>query len=391
MNLFTARINNWSEWGKLFQDIETWQPLIKYIFQKENLPFFSIENLKPGTNAVFKVGDYVIKIYAPQKFGVTYGTNADVELFGLKLANKNGVPSPKLIANGIVSDKFEFRYIIMEYISGKMLGEIMDNLSYDDKVNIGIQVRNITDKLNVPCKNFSQDVLMEFTFDSEEWKKEEFPDSFLLERLEYLKGVQINENEKVYCHIDFHVENVLVDYNMNIYLIDFADGMLAPALCEQAYIVSALFCFEKPYMTGYFGEYDVADLEQWENDGWDVSQWNLQPLADDIKLLLQEGLDYIFFDYPFGYMQKQISEFISLSVFLDTPLDIAMARRLLRNELKEKSKEELKEHLEWYLKSGHKLFELSNYHQRNDAELIVDGSLPLDNVCDLILDRMKML
>jgi len=112
-------------------------------------------------------------------------------------------------------------------------------------------------------------------------------------------------------------------------------------------------------------------------------------LADDLEKMMQEGFDYIFFDYPFGYMQKQISKFISLSVFLDTPLDIAMARRLLRNELEEKSTDELKEHLEWYLKSGHKLFELSNYHQRNDAELIVDGRLPTNEICNIILDELR--
>ena len=63
MNLFTAQINNWSEWGKLFQDVDTWHPLIQNIFQKEKLPFVPIEKLTPGTNAVFKVGELVIKIF----------------------------------------------------------------------------------------------------------------------------------------------------------------------------------------------------------------------------------------------------------------------------------------------------------------------------------------
>ena len=62
MSLFTAQINNWDDWGKLFQSISAFTPLVEHIFHKENLPYANIENLKPGTNAVFKVGEYVIKI-----------------------------------------------------------------------------------------------------------------------------------------------------------------------------------------------------------------------------------------------------------------------------------------------------------------------------------------
>lgn len=142
------------------------------------------------------------------------------------------------------------------------------------------------------------------------------------------------------------------------------------------------------------GEYEkasgITDLAKWEEDGWDVSLWNLQLLADDIKLLMQEGLDYIFFDYPFGYMQKQISEFISLSVFIDTPLDIAMARRVLRDS-KDKSVEDITKHMEWYLNRGRPLFILSENFQRKDAELIIDGTLATDKICNLILERAKIL
>jgi SAM-dependent methyltransferase len=37
--------------------------------------------------------------------------------------------------------------------------------------------------------------------------------------------------------------------------------MYAPAPYEQVYVLSALFCFEKPYMTGYFGDdYNVEEV-----------------------------------------------------------------------------------------------------------------------------------
>jgi len=260
MFLFTEQFNNWDDWGKIFQSIPAFTPLVKHIFQKENLPMSTIEQLPPGSNAVFKVGDYVIKIFAPHGMGEDYGTDVDVELFGMKWANSRGVPAPKLIANGEVEDKYHFRYMVMEYIHGKMLGDIEDGLSYEDKVNIGRQMRNITDKLNTPCKNFTPIDVIGYALENDGWKKYGFPASFQEELLAYLANMHIRESDKVYCHGDWTCENVLLDDNLNVYIVDFADAMYAPAEYETVYIASALFCFEKPYMLGYFGDYCVEDI-----------------------------------------------------------------------------------------------------------------------------------
>ena len=261
MNLFTKEINNLDDWGDVFQSIPAFSPLIEHIFQKERLPLTKIENLTPGTNAVFRVGAYVIKIFAPVEedgHKGDYGTNVDVELFGLRLANKHGVPAPRLIAEGIVNDKYPFRYMIMEYINGKLLEKIVNNLSYEDKVIIGQNVRKITDKLNIPCENFTRIDVLEYAKSSKDWLYEGFPESLEAERQAYLADFHINENDKVYCHGDFHVENILVDDKLNVYIVDFADAMYAPLEYDLLYIVSALFCFEKPYMIGFFGgDYDI--------------------------------------------------------------------------------------------------------------------------------------
>ena len=63
MNLFKERIENWQDWENVFCSVAAFTPLIEQIFRLENLPFAGVENLKPGTNAVFKVGGYVIKIF----------------------------------------------------------------------------------------------------------------------------------------------------------------------------------------------------------------------------------------------------------------------------------------------------------------------------------------
>ena len=74
---------------------------------------------------------------------------------------------------------------------------------------------------------------------------------------------------------------------MNVYLIDFADVMYAPAEYETTYIASALFCFEKPYMIGYFGEYNAEDIVDLCMEWLPVHAWghattegNLKPVEE---------------------------------------------------------------------------------------------------------------
>lgn len=67
---FHGKIENWSDWGCVFQSIPAFDGLIREIFRREALPCSGISNLTPGTNAVFRVGDYVIKIFFPMESGL---------------------------------------------------------------------------------------------------------------------------------------------------------------------------------------------------------------------------------------------------------------------------------------------------------------------------------
>jgi len=285
MYLFTEPLNNWDDWHKIKTSILAFTPLITYIMQKEKLPLADIKNTMPGTNAVFRVGEYAVKIFAPSELhGVThkgYGIDVNVELFGIQWANDRGVPSPTLVASGVVDDRHSFRYMIMNYVHGIALDKIKAKLSYEDKVKIGRNVRNITNKLNLPCENFTPIDIMEFAINNDEWKNEGFPKSFLDELSTFLK--EFHMGQKVYCHGDFHEGNILVDNSMNVTLVDFADSMYAPAEYELVYIVSSLFGFEKPYMDGYFGEnYLVDDILELCMTWLPIHAWSHGMLAEII-------------------------------------------------------------------------------------------------------------
>jgi len=283
MHIFTEELNSCEEWHDCRKAIAAFIPLVDYILHKENLPPAAIERAMPGTNAVFKVGEYVIKIFTPLEFASHngFGTDFNVELFGVKWANDGGVPSPKLVASGIVEDRYRFYYMIMEYIDGKRLNKVEKNLSYKDKVIIGENVRKITDKLNLSCENFTTVDLMEFAKNNTQWKDEGFPESFLAELSMFLQDFQVGQ--KVYCHGDFHEGNLLVDNDLNVFLVDFADAMYAPKEYELVYIVSSLFGFEKPYMAGYFGEdHATSSILELCMKWLPVHAWSHGLLADEI-------------------------------------------------------------------------------------------------------------
>jgi serine/threonine protein kinase len=111
----------------------------------------------------------------------------------------------------------------------------------------------------------------------------------------------MDKSDKVYVHGDLNPDNVLIDANGELYLIDFADAVLAPVSYEQSVVACELFCFEKPYMLGYFGDYKVADIVELCRNGMlihdfggDILRHSIGP-ADEISSLevLRERLYHI--------------------------------------------------------------------------------------------------
>lgn len=185
MNLFTEQINSWQDWGQVFQSIPAFTPLIRYIMQKENLPNAEIKNLTPGTNAVFQIGDYVIKIFAPKESGKDQTPDMKTEIFASKLANTLGIAAPKVIADGFICDKYRFGYLITEYINGQEFLKADKEMTPDMKIKAGRQLRQISDAMNTPCKPFNNIDIFSDDYVTSRFTK--FPEKFQKERLSYIK------------------------------------------------------------------------------------------------------------------------------------------------------------------------------------------------------------
>jgi aminoglycoside phosphotransferase (APT) family kinase protein len=207
---------------------------------------------------VFKVGDLVVKIFAPKESGFETESDYQTELFGIARANRLGVSAPQLLASGRLEDKYEFPYLVMEYISGEFFDRRNGGMTDGQKREFAQQLRTITDRLNTPCERFNGHDVVKRALACKRWCK--FPASFQAERHEYLRNYKLTD--PVYVHGDLTSDNVLINARGQLYIIDFADAVLAPVEYELASIICQVFSFEGPYLDAYFGEYGAARVAE---------------------------------------------------------------------------------------------------------------------------------
>lgn len=254
--LFKHTITNWEDWGAVFNSIECFEKLIGHIFMKENLKMEEIEDCTPGTNAVFKVGKYILKIFAPMETGIDNVADYYTEKYALKIANNLDIPSSNLIRFGYIQDKYKFYYMIMEYIDGVEFNKLTNSLSNEEKVLIGKELRKITNIMNNKCSSINNiDVILD---ENRHIRWSGYSGEFIEKRMEYIHST--NFGHKVFVHGDLNGDNILINKSKELYILDFADAVMAPVCYEEALIVCELFKFDSNYLEGYFGEIDVDNI-----------------------------------------------------------------------------------------------------------------------------------
>lgn len=137
-------------------------------------------------------------------------------------------------------------------------------------------------------------------------------------------------------------------------------------------------------------EGEVDDFHQWVLDGADYNVWNLEPLEKDIlNIQKSEGTcDYLILDYPFAYCNAQISKYIDMAIFIDTPLDIALARRLLR-DMGDASGQEIRNDLMGYLKFARPSYIQMQKDILPSSDYVIDGTTSTEAIVEKILDIIR--
>ena len=260
--LFNYSIASWSDWGRVFNSPDAFAPLAEYIFDRERLDYTPPEKLTPGTNAVFRIGRYVVKIYAPIESGVDCVSDMSTELFAERFAREHDVPTPRIVASGEVSDRYRFVYIVSEYIDG------IDFDSYihdhpEKKRGLAASLRELTDRMNQPAPDFNSVDIINDPERSRRWDC--YTESFRADRRAYID--RLDTSARVFVHGDLNADNILVDRDGNLRVIDFADAVKAPKFYEQALIATELFKFDPDLISSYFGDMSPESLAKTIVDG----------------------------------------------------------------------------------------------------------------------------
>jgi len=249
---FNNDIIDMNSWSAIFQSLSVFDPLIMKIFKDNNLEYQEPKNCEPGSNAVFKVGKYIIKIFAPDEAQLGSSIQSyEIEKNGMNMFKMMGLPTPKIYAYGIFNDKYPFPYIIMEFINGITLKDCNESLTNNEKENIGKELRRVTSLIN-KCSHLKMFDIKNNQIIDKRW--ENFPESFQKERLEYLK--HSNKSPKVFIHGDLTNDHIIVKDNGEIQIIDFADSRNGIIEEEYATLISEAFQYNPAYLFGFFANYE---------------------------------------------------------------------------------------------------------------------------------------
>lgn len=249
--LFRETIGNWEDWSNVYCSIPAFSQLIFSIYQEQGLPCRDITNLTPGTNAVFRVGDTVIKIFAPKESGQDGALDWQRELAVCRHATKMGIPCTQFIASGNCADAYDFYYIISSYVSGLSAKDAVAQFNREAQNHFSLKILALTQQLHHPCPGLipSTDFLKQLEKNPRlRWL------SPSLQKDIFHHAAKVDFSNPVLVHGDLTEDNVLVLADGSPVLIDFGDSCLAPSCYELPPLVFHLLDCRRemlfPFMQG---------------------------------------------------------------------------------------------------------------------------------------------
>ena len=249
--LFKHELNGWESWKKIITSCEVFAPMIYSIFGKEGLPINTLKNFPIATNAVFRVDNYVIKIYAPDETGVNDTDNTEPIVY--EYAYDLGLPVPKIMARGVYHDKYLFEYIIMEYVKGIPFDRACMTASIQEKQYYIRQLREILYQFNKPVYNLIPKMdLIGRAINNERWNG--LSDSLVSELIS--RAQTLSYENLVLAHGDLSSSNLIIDSNNKLWVIDFGEAQLAPPYYELVSIIFILFKWDKILVKEFAAECD---------------------------------------------------------------------------------------------------------------------------------------
>jgi aminoglycoside phosphotransferase (APT) family kinase protein len=241
-DVFRREIDGWPSWGAVYQALPDFTPLIFRIFDREKLPApRCLGHLTPGTNAVFRADNLVVKIYAPAESGMDTHPDFLNELFGMKRAAELGLSVPALLAASEIQDTYLFCYLIMEFVDAPEAKSVLQASSTTEKAAFVRRLKAALSLLNTPAELPMPPADLRLrTLQSPRWNR--FSGD-IRRQLEH-ELHPLRPGDSVFVHKDLTGDNVLLRPDGSLCFLDFADAVLGPKTLEYPPILFDLFDFD---------------------------------------------------------------------------------------------------------------------------------------------------
>lgn len=270
--LFNHSLENYQDWVNIYQSIEAFKPLIKHIYQTSQL---TINHLTPGTNAVFKVNDTVLKIFAPTSTHINHNDDFKTEINNIKRAKSYGILTPSIIKQGIVVDRYHFEYIIFNYIEGLDACVYLNTYPKSRKMFVE-EFCKIYTQMQFPCQEKCQLIIKTM----HNHRLNQLSPTLKQEMIDYVHT--LNFNQCYYLHGDLNGQNIRVN-DHQIYILDFADTIVAPIYYDYPVIIFDLLFNYKDLIHDFIQFIDTPNFTQQLFDGLCIHEYG----ADFIKLFYE--------------------------------------------------------------------------------------------------------
>ncbi len=258
MSLFDRTIDGWQSWADVFCDAPAFAALTGAIFEKERLGMPApLENLTPGTNAVFRTGDLVVKIFAPEASGFDPAHDFAVETAMLRYAMESGVATSNPVAMGEIADRYRFRYIVTEFVRGVEAYGALPAMPQDAQKAFLAQVKAMLRKLHRPMPGLLPPVGIKRRA-IENPRLSNLPTALADGLRAHAEALRWDEETVV--HGDLTGDNVIIAPDGSPVIIDFADACHAPGCYELAALAFGLLRGQGALVRAYA---DGADPDRW--------------------------------------------------------------------------------------------------------------------------------
>lgn len=251
---FMRRVDGWASWKAALQTPGALEPLAEAIFAREGCGRGLLTRLH-ATNAVFRRGEYVLKVYVPREAGFSPEADCARERAGMQGARAAGLRVPREATFGVFCDRYDFFYLITEAIEGSELSKGLPGMTWTQREAAGAALRAAIDALHGSVVRIGAENMAQASLENERWNA--FSPAFNAERRSYVNG--LGKQKSVFCHGDVNGRNALLCPDGRLALIDFGDCCDAPAWYDHAAAFGTLGT-DPAFFRGYFQ--DGVDVEK---------------------------------------------------------------------------------------------------------------------------------